>query len=284
MANLHRAELIFPRLALGGSLALVGVLFGAWWAFNSQLALAQAADSFMDVFTASVLIWTVHVSRQPEDKEHPFGHTRAQPIGGLVTAVVAGVVALEVARSAVEALIGGERAELEWTLIAVFGAKTVFKGLIYAACRKADSRSPALKALAVDARNDLLVSLVAIAGFFAARFGVPTLDAWLALPIAVWIGWAGIELARDNIRLLMGEAPPDKRQKELSKLAGDVPGVINAHDLRAQFMGTHLHVLVHIVVSNELTVKQAHDIGEAVRVRLEAEPDVAHVSVHIDID
>jgi cation diffusion facilitator family transporter len=136
----------------------------------------------------------------------------------------------------------------------------------------------------VDARNDLLVSLVAISGFFAARFGAHTLDAWLALPIAVWIGWAGIELARDNIRMLMGEAPPDMRQKELSNLAGAVPGVVNAHDLRAQFMGTHLHVLVHIVVSNELTVKQAHDIGEAVRTRLEAEPDVAHVSVHIDID
>jgi ferrous-iron efflux pump FieF len=284
MHDQAKSEVLLPRIALVGSLALVGVLFGAWWAFGSQLALAQAADSFMDVFTAAVLIWTVHVSRKPEDKEHPFGHTRAQPIGGLVTAVVAAVVALEVARSAIEALLEGAAPRLDWVLVLVFGAKSLFKGVIYAASRRADSRSPALRALAVDARNDLLVSAVAIAGFFAARYGLPTLDAWLALPIAVWIAWAGFELARDNIRLLMGEAPPDERQQELVKLAESLPGVLNAHDLRAQHMGTHLHVLVHIRVSPEITIKQAHDIGEAVRTRLEAEADVAHVATHIDID
>jgi cation diffusion facilitator family transporter len=141
-----------------------------------------------------------------------------------------------------------------------------------------------LRALAVDARNDVLVGLIAIAGFFGARYGMPTLDAWAALPIAMWIAWSGIELARDNIKLLMGEAPPDHRQAELAILAGTVPGVRNAHDLRAQFMGTHLDIHVHIMVDPDLSLKQAHDIGEAVRTRLEAEPDVSRASVHIDIE
>ena len=273
-------------ISLVGSAGLMVALFAGWWVFGSQLALAQAADSFMDVFTALVLTWTVAVAAQQPDKEHPFGHSRAEPIGGLVVAVIAGVLAIEVARSAVEALLTYKPLRLDWLLVAAFAAKAVFKIGMFAAARAGytKSRSPALKALAVDARNDVLVSLLAIGGFFAARMGATRLDAWLALPVAAWIAWTGIELARDNIRLLMGEAPPDERLAELTVIATTVEGVKEAHDLRAHFLGTDLQVQLHVVVDPFLTVKQAHDIGEAVRMRLEEEDDVGHCSVHIDID
>lgn len=284
MSRIRTLENLLPRASLAGSLLLVAGLGAAAYHFNSQLALAQAADSFMDVFTAAVLTWTVAVSRKPKDEDHPFGHTRAQPIGGLVTAVVAGVVAFEVLRSSTAALAEGSSPDLGWTLIAVFSVKAALKVVVYLLSKGGAKQSPALRALMVDARNDVLVALIAIAGFFAARYGMPTLDAWLALPIALWIGWSGIELARDNIRMLMGEAPPEERQRELAALASNVAGVINAHDLRAQFMGTHLHVHLHVVVDPDLSLRQAHDIGEAVRLRLEAEKDVQHCSVHIDIE
>ncbi|MCG3184083.1 MAG: hypothetical protein ICCCNLDF_02195 [Planctomycetes bacterium] len=109
------------------------------------------------------------------------------------------------------------------------------------------------------------------------------LDAWLALPVAGWIAWTGFELARENIRYLMCEAPPEERQDELRLLASKVEGVEAAHDLRAHYIGTVLQVQVHIVVKPDLTVLQAHDIGEAVRARLEHEEDVGHCAVHIDV-
>ena len=272
-------------ISLAGSALLVVGLFACWWVFGSQLALAQAADSFMDTFTAAVLTWTVAVAAQRPDKEHPFGHSRAEPIGGLVVAVIAGVLAIEVARSAIEAIVADKPVTLDWLLVAVFAAKSVFKMLIFGFSRTGylRTKSPALKALSVDARNDVLVSILAIGGFFAARHGASKLDAWLALPVAAWIGWTGIELARDNIRLLMGEAPPEERQKELKALAAAIEGVKEAHDLRVHYLGTELQVHVHIVVAADISVKQAHDIGEAVRKRLEAEDDVGHCSVHIDI-
>ncbi|MBX3459883.1 MAG: cation transporter [Planctomycetes bacterium] len=284
MANPQNAEILLPRATLAGSLLFVSALAGCYWFFQSQLALAQAADSFMDVFTASVLMWTVHISRQPQDKEHPFGHTRAQPIGALVTAVIAGVIAVEVGRSALFALIEGAHPRLDYIMLAAFGGKVLFKGTVFVLSRNYGKSRPALRALAVDARNDVLVGLLAVTGFFGATLGFEMLDAWLALPIALWIGWSGVELARDNIRLLMGEAPDDERQSQLEELARQVPGVVAAHDLRAHFLGTQLHVHVHIVVDPNLSLKQAHDIGEAVRQKIEDQPDVAHCSTHIDIE
>ncbi|MBK9975618.1 MAG: cation transporter [Planctomycetes bacterium] len=266
------------------SLALVAALYACFWVFGSQLALAQAADSFMDVFTAIVLGWTVAVAARPSDEDHPFGHFRAEPIGALVAAIVAGVLAIEVGRSAIMALVADETIRLDWLLVVVFGSKTVVKGTVVLVARAMGKRhnSPALQALRVDARNDVLVSLVAIAGYFGARFGMERLDAILALPVAVWIGLAGLRLARDNIKLLMGEAPPQQRQDELRALARGVEGVIDAHDLRAHFVGTHLHLQVHVLVNPDLSVRKAHDIGEAVRARLESEADVAQCFVHID--
>ena len=116
MSN-SRSQQVVTLVTLAGSGALVAGLFGAYIVFGSQLALAQAADSFMDVFTAGVLTWTVIVAAKPQDENHPFGHSRAEPIGGLVVAVVAGVLAIEVARSAgtVTGLPGGTRGVSFWS-------------------------------------------------------------------------------------------------------------------------------------------------------------------------
>lgn len=280
-----RAQKLLTRFTLAFSVLLVGVLYAAFWVFHSQLALAQAADSFMDVFTTSVLAWAVSVAAQPEDKEHPFGHSRAEPIGALVAAVVAGVLAIEVGRSAIAALLEARTMEADWVLVGAFGAKSAIKTVVFVFARALArrKRSPAMEALGVDARNDVLVSLLALGGFAGTRYGWPMLDAWLALPVAVWIGIAGLRLARENIKLLMGEAPPAERQQELVALASSVPGVRDAHDLRAHFLGTRLQLEVHVIVDPSLTVLEAHDIGEAVKAKLQAEEDVGYCSVHIDI-
>ncbi len=280
-----RSQSLLSLTSLTFSAALVCGLFVVYLRLNSQLALAQAADSLMDVFTAGVLAFAIRVASLPRDENHPFGHSRAEPVGALVTAVIAGILAIEVARSAITALAVGSTPVLDWPLAALFGGKLAFKSVIALVGWRMlkGGAGPGVAALTVDARNDVLINSVALAGYFGARAGWPQLDAWLALPTVIWIGWSGWRLAADNIRLLMGEAPPIERQEELRQLALRCEGVKEVPGLRAQHMGTRLHVHVEIAVEELLTIKQAHDIGEAVRERLEAEPDVGHATVHIDI-
>jgi cation diffusion facilitator family transporter len=280
-----RAQSLLSLTSLFASGLLVGGLFYVYLLFGSQLALAQAADSLLDVFTAGVLAFAIRVASLPRDENHPFGHSRAEPVGALITAVIAGVLAIEVARSAIGALVLGNVPDLEWPLAALFGGKLAFKGAISLIGWRMlkNGAGPGIAALTVDARNDVMINSLALAGYFGARAGFPQLDAWLALPTVLWIGYSGWRLATDNIRLLMGEAPPAKRQDELATLARQCAGVKDVPGLRAQHMGTQLQVHVEIVVDEALTIKQSHDIGEAVRERLEAEPDVGHATVHIDI-
>ena len=87
---------------------------------------------------------------------------------------------------------------------------------------------------------------------------------------------------RGQCAILMGEAPSEARQRQFIEIVSAVAGVRRAPALRAHYVGTEMHVHIEIQVDAWLTVGQAHDIGEAVRTRLEAEPDVSRCSVHID--
>lgn len=270
-------------VTLLGSGLLSVALLGAYLLYDSQLAFAQFADSLLDMVTAVVLAWTVRLSAKPEDSNHHFGHKRAQPVGALVAAVLTGVLAAEVIQRAVGALLGQGEAKFDSLILWTFLAKVAFKLVVWLAANRLSSRAqPAVRALALDARNDVLTSGAAVLGFLAARYGATQLDAWLALPLGALIAWSGLQLAVDNVRLLMGEAPPEVRQREIVELARVVTGVRGEPELRAHYVGTELHVHIAIAVEATLTVGEAHDIGEAVRLRVEAEPDISRCSVHID--
>jgi cation diffusion facilitator family transporter len=271
-------------VTLVGSGVLSAALLAGYLATESQLAFAHFADSFLDLFATAILVWTVRVSEEPEDKNHHFGHRRAQPLGALVTAVLTGMLAVQVVQGAITSLVAHHEARLNVMLLAMFLAKAVLKAfmLVWGARLQRRAPSPAVKAIIVDSRNDVMSTLLAVVGYFAARNGYTQLDAWLALPVGVAIGWGGLQLALENTRLLMGEAPPASLQKQLLVLAQGVEGVRGTGGLRAHYVGTELHAHIEISVDANLTVGKAHDIGEAVRRTLEADGEVAHCSVHID--
>lgn len=275
----HPARGVLGVTVIGSALLCLGMGV-VHYQSGSELALAHAADSGLDMVTALVLAWAVAAAIRPRDESHPFGHTRAEPIGALFMSFIAGALAFEVARDAVLALLGGHVVRPSFAL-AIFGLKAAFKIAILLYAR--GKPSPAMQALRMDARNDVATSVLAAFGVWGATMGRPNLDAWLALPLALWIAWNGFGLARENIRRLMGEAPPAPRLEEIRDRARTANGVRDVHDVRAHYLGTHIQVHLHIVVDEDLTVKQAHDIGEEVRHRIEADDDVAQCLVHIDV-
>lgn len=261
------------------------VLAFAFVTYDSQLALAQAADSLADFLTAGALVWAITISRRPADEDHPFGHQVAQPIAALVVAVFAGVLAAEVMREAITALVTGDVAVVTPTLLAAIGSKAVVKLGFVAVARRAlrQRRSPALVAFYVDARNDVLVGTGSVVGLALAKpLGVPALDAWLAIPIALWVAWSGVTLGLENANLLMGSAPDPTRLQTLEVVATRTPGVRRVASLKARHHGEDIHLWLEIHVDPQLTIRQAHDIGEAVEHRLLEELDVCRADVHVD--
>jgi ferrous-iron efflux pump FieF len=281
-----RAALRVVQASIAVSIVLALPLMVIYRAFDSQLALAQAADSFTDAFTAGAFFYSLKLAALPPDANHPRGHARAEPVAALVAAVLAGVLAFEVLREALAALYGSATPRIEWPLAAAFVVKIIAKAAIANRARHHQrlTPSPAFRAIEIDSRNDVLVCMLALGGFFAAHFGSTGWDAILAIPIAGWIAASGVSLANENIRLLMGEAAPAERHQALIAAADEVPGVRCTHDMIARYDGTHLDVSAHVVVDESLSVREAHDIAVAVERRLMAERDVLVAHVHVDVD
>jgi cation diffusion facilitator family transporter len=276
------------RLLLASSLTSVALLVGlvaAWLATGSALALAQAADSFSDALTGLGLLWALRVSKKPPDAEHHYGHHGAQPIAALVVAMLVGALAIEVALEAIKTLTSDEAPAIGWPAAAAIGGKVAVRILFVAlASNRELLRSNAtLRAFRIDAASDVVVGSTSVLGLLGAHYGgVPSLDAWLALPVAAWIGFSGFRLGRESIELLMGTAPPQPWQDDLRTEVAAMPGVRKVADLRARSFGDGTHVWVEIHVDPELTVGQAHDLGEAVERRLLERESICDAVVHVD--
>ncbi|MCA9589232.1 MAG: cation transporter [Myxococcales bacterium] len=253
---------------------------------KSRLVLAQGADSLMDVAAVAVLAVSAQVARRPRDEDHPFGHGRAEPIGALLVAAFAGVLAFEVGRSAIAALLGHDDASIDASVAGVLalklGVKTLF--VVVLARRARASRSPALSAVVVDARNDLAVTGSSLVGYAAARYGFARADAILALPICMYIAYNGLSLARENIRYLMGASPGAEVVEVIRASAASVEGVLSVPGVEAHFVGSEIHVEVTVVVSASATATEGHDVAVAVQRAVEANDMVARAFVHVDTD
>jgi len=251
---------------------------------GSQLVLAQGADSLLDLVAGLILTISASVGSQPRDPGHPFGHQRAEPIGALVTAVLAGVLAVEVGRSAVTSLLSGAEGRMDASVASILGLKLAVKaGLLVVITRRLrQAKSSALRATQIDTRNDLVATFSSLAGFALVQVGHPWADAGLALPVAAYIAYNGIDLARENLRYLMGEAPSDAVHRELLALARAVPGNHTIHSLRAHYVGQMLHVEVVARVPAGLSGREVHDLSVDLEQAVGSHELVNEAFVHCD--
>ncbi len=278
---MQASRLVLLTFTLNAALCVAH--FAVYFATGSQLVLAQGADSLMDLAVGVVLLVSVRVAMQPRDANHPFGHQRAEPIGALVTAVLAFVLAIEVARSAIGNLLVGTPPQLDAGVGGVLGAKLAVKvAWLLLALRSRSGEGQAVAATRLDTRNDVLTCSSSLAGFLLARAGHPSLDSWLALPVAAYIAKAGFSLARESLRYLMGEAPSADVRARLLAAAAAVPGVRAVPQLRAHFVGQTLHVEVTILIPPGASAVQGHDLALDVQAALERDPLVGEVFVHLD--
>ena len=122
-ARSHRLVLVTFAI----NVALLAGFVVVYLSSRSQLVLAQGADSLMDLAAGAALLVSTRIGMQPSDEKHHFGHSRAEPLGALVTAILAGVLAFEVAKSAITVLTTGEVARLDLPVFAVLGLKFLVK-------------------------------------------------------------------------------------------------------------------------------------------------------------
>jgi cation diffusion facilitator family transporter len=283
-STLTRAEGLAIWLGIIGNALLFGgkIVIGLW--FHSISIISDSLNSFTDIIASLVVYISIRTSYQAADSQHPYGHKRAQPIAGLIVAIFTGIVGFEVIAQAVNRLLTRDRMQPGLLPILLVLGVLVIKLFMHLYVQAVARRtgSTALLASAADHRNDVLVSAAVLIGVLFSNFGFPVFDPIVAILIGLWIIKAGFNIGRDNIKYLMGEAPPATLLESIQDAVRAIHGVERVHDVRAHYVGTMIHIEVHINVNQELNVEQAHAIGKQVQAVIESRDGVARAFIHID--
>jgi cation diffusion facilitator family transporter len=268
---------------IGNSLLFVGKLIIGIM-YNSIAVISDALNSFTDIITSFIVHLSIIVSHKRPDKEHQFGHKRAQPIAALVVAIFIGIVGFEVIVTAIRRILEGGSIKNGYIPIYLLIVVIITKILMYlhakTVCKK--TKSTALDAFAADHFNDFLISFAVLIGLLVANLGYPIFDPLIAIIIGMWIIKAGYDTGMDNIKYLMGEAPSEEMFENIEKIAKSVKGVLGLNDIRAHYVGTRLEAEVHIYVDKKMNIEKAHTIGKKIQKKLERLEEVERVFVHID--
>lgn len=253
-------------------------------ASGSLILFSEALNSFTDVIYSVAIYVSVRVSGKKPDKEHPFGHHRAQPIAALIVSILAAILGIEV-------IIGGIERSLS-SFIPQIGLYSGVVLVITIAVKLGMSRSflriakriksPAIMASAMDSRNDVKISLASVFGITATSLGYPVFDIVIGIVIGMWLLKTSYDIGLENINYLMGHAPSPEMVKDIRKRARNIAGVKGTNDIRAHYVGNFIHVEVHIEVDEDMVTKDSHDVGKAVERNLESISAIDKAFVHID--
>jgi cation diffusion facilitator family transporter len=247
-----------------GVVKLAGGIIG-----NSFALLSDAVNSLGDSLSSIVVLYALRIAQRPADREHPYGHTRAEAIAGSNVAVLIIVSALFVGWEAF-ARLGTEQATPPiWTLW-IAAANVLIKETLYQYKVRVGKRlgSAAIIANAWDHRSDALCSLAVLSGLSLVRFGGPGLlwaDKVTALVVVVFIVVSAVRLFHNSASELMDLQADDALVQRIREVATEVGGVHAVEKLWVRKSGLEYLVDIHIEVDAEMSVLDGHAIGHDVK-------------------
>jgi cation diffusion facilitator family transporter len=265
-----------------GAAKLVGGLTG-----HSVALLSDAVHSLGDALAAAGVWGALLWAQRPADREHPYGHMRAEAVAGSNVALLLLLSGLWVGWESLSTLNEPGPAPHLYTL-AIAGVSVVLnEGLFRYSRHVAHSTgSRAVLAASWDQRLDALGSLAVLVGLALAHFGGPawhSADHFAALVVAAIILWAGGSLFWGSLQELMDRQAEPEMLDAIRREARAVPGVAGVEKLLVRKAGLEYLVDIHIEVAPHISVQEGHAIGHLVKDRLvRCFVTVKDVLVHIE--
>ena len=265
--------------------ALVAIKLVTGLAVGSLGLVAEAMHSGTDLVAALLTFFALGVAGRPADREHPFGHGKAEHLAALGEAAFLILVSGFIAYHSIARLAGGGRTELDPGL-AVFAVLAVVilidLGRVTASWRASRRYgSPALASNALHFASDLLGSAAVLVGLVLAGAGYPEADAVAALFVGGLVVIAAIRLMRQNVEVLMDRSPADAELRVRGAIATAEPGVQVQRVRVRQAAGRHF-VDVVMGVRPDAALGQGHALADrAERAIAQAMPD-SDVVVHVE--
>jgi cation diffusion facilitator family transporter len=283
------------RMSLTVKLALGSIFIGfvvlvlkylAYWVTGSIALYSDALESVINVATAIAAFIAVRISLTPADREHPYGHSKAEYLSAVLEGVLIILAAFSILREAHLGFLHPKPLEAPLKGLVLNGTASLINALwSFVLIRFGHrERSPALVADGRHLLTDVFTSAGVLIGVAVAAFtGWAILDPLIAALVALNILWMGYGLMKESVAGLMDAAVSPKIQERIRTLIAEQgSGALQAHDVRTRHAGRVTFIDFHLVVPGNMSVTSAHDICDRIEHALKEEMGEAVVTIHVE--
>jgi len=266
------------------AISLIGVKTWGWDQTQSVSLLASLIDSTMDSAASLINFFAIRYAMAPADKEHRFGHGKAEALAGLAQALLIlvsiGLLLTQTLGRLWHPLVVENTPmgiSIMLVSMALTGALVVFQWYVVKR-----TQSNAIKADSLHYTSDFLMNFGVIIALLLASIGYHGADPYFALSIGAFVVYSAWGIAQSAFHLLLDHELSDEQRHLITQLALTQPQVIGMHDLRSRQSGHMQFIQLHLELQENMLLLEAHDVAEALEHRIMAVFPYAEVIIHLD--
>lgn len=252
---------------------------------HSFALVADGIESLSDVFSSLAVYLGLRVAIRPPDKEHPYGHGKAEPVAAAFVSLALGAAGTAIAFEAINLIRTPHplpQPYTLWVLLAVVCFKVSLSRYVSSVAENIDST--AVRGDAWHHLSDAITSAFAFVGISIALLTRnPAADDWAALcaaPVILFNAWRQL---RTPMAEILDTAPPPEIEQQVRRAAACVQGVMGLEKCFVRKVGFRYYVDLHVVVNGDMSVRDGHLISHDVEDYVLAKVNrVAKVLVHVE--
>ena len=264
-------------------LTIFKIFAGIWG--RSQAMLSDGFHSLSDIFASLLTLTSVKISQKPVDKEHPYGHGKAESIAALCISLILFGMAIMLSYRALSAIflkvvtVPG-LLPLWAALISILVKELMFRHAHHIG-KKFDNL--AVLAMAHDHRADAVSSVAALAGIAGARLGYAVLDPLAGFLVALFILKMGIDIFRPSLGELMDTSLPEDFIDEIKKVTLTIEEIREIDDVKTRRIGWRSSIDLSVKIDADRSIEEGHQISDKIeKLLLQKLKNIGNIMIHIN--
>lgn len=266
------------------ALTLIAIKFYAWLETGSSGVLVSLIDSSIDLLSSVINFAILRYALAPADKEHRFGHGKAESIASLGQAAFIFGSACFLMLHAFQKILQPspiQNTQLGITIISISIIITLALVIFQKYIIK-KTQSQAIEGDSLHYSSDLLMNLAVIVGLFLASKGFYQADSAVALLVGIYIIYSAFRLAEKAIHSLLDRELDLDTQQEIGKIALAHHQVRGVHDLRTRDGGKIIFIQMHLEMPDDIQLLEAHHVCDVIEDEILARFPNADIIIHLD--
>lgn len=250
---------------------------------HSQSMIADSVNSASDIIASLMTFIGNKISSEPKDKDHNFGHGKAEYIFSLFISITMIFVSLKLLADSFISLINKTYFEFSWILILVCILTIITKLILYIYTKKLFKKydNILLKSNYKDHKNDCIVTSCTLISIIFGFFGIYWVDGVVGIGISIWILLTGIGIFLESYNVLMDVSLDEKTKETIMNHVKSHKDIKNCYNLYTAPVGYKYLVVFTIVVDNNMTTYDSHKLANHIEKEIEKLEKIDKAVVHV---